>query len=383
MENKKRKKISVVLPCLNEEKTIGICIEKIKKAFLKYNLDGEIIVADNGSTDRSVEIAKNAGAIVVKEPKKGYGNAYHRGIAEAKGDFIVIADSDNTYDFDEINKFIEPLEEGYDLVIGNRFAGMMDKKAMSFLSKIGNPILSGIMRLFFKSKIHDSQCGMRSFTRTAYNRLNLQTRGMEYASEMIVKAIWQNLKIKEVPISYAPRVSKSKLSPLRDGWRHLKFMLLYTPNWLFLGPGIFLFLIGLILLIAMTFGELRIGKIILHLHPMFLGSLLVLLGYQVFSFGILTKIYAFSKGLMPKSKLVDFYLKHFSLEKILLLGLIIFLIGFGLALSIFIVWARSGFGALFEIRKSLTAITLMILGIQIIFTGFFYDIFLIGLRGYK
>lgn len=376
-------KVSVVLPCLNEEKTIGICIEKIKTAFQKYNLDGEIIVVDNGSTDKSAEIAKRAGVIVISEPKRGYGNACHRGIIEAKGNFIVMADADDTYDFLEIDKFIEPLEEGYDLVIGNRFSGLMKKGAMGFLSKIGNPILSGILRLFFKTKIHDAHCGMRSFTKTAYHKLNLQTTGMEYASEMIVKAIWQNLKIKEVLISYSPRVGESKLSPLRDGWRHLKFMLLYAPNWLFVGPGIFLFSIGLILLILMTFGELKIGKIILHLHPMFFGALLVLLGYQVFSFGLLTKIYAQSKGLMPKSKLVDFYLKHFSLEKILLTGLIIFFVGFTLGISVYIIWAKGGFGALFEIRKSLTAITLMILGIQIIFTGFFYNIFRIGIRGYE
>ncbi len=254
---------------------------------------------------------------------------------------------------------------------------------MGFLSRIGNPILSGILRLFFRTKIRDAHCGMRSFTRQAYNKLNLQTTGMEYASEMIVKAVFQKLKIKEVPISYSSRVGESKLSPFIDGWRHLKFMLLYAPNWLFLGPGIFLFLVGLVLLIAMTFGEIKIGPIILHLHPMFLGSLLVLLGYQVFSFGFLTKLYAYSQKLMPKSKLVDFYLKHFSLEKIIFIGMIIFLIGLGLGIWVYVIWAKGGFGALFEIRKFLTAITLMILGIQIIFNGFFYNILKIGVNGYE
>jgi glycosyltransferase involved in cell wall biosynthesis len=346
-------------------------------------LDGEIIVADNGSTDRSAEIAKNVGAIVVTEPKKGYGNAYHRGMAEAKGDFIIMADADDTYDFSEIDKFIKPLEEGYGLVMGNRFAGLMKKNAMGFLSKIGNPILSGILRLFFKTKIRDSHCGMRSFTRNAYDKLNLQTTGMEYASEMVVKSTWQNFKIKEVAINYYPRAGESKLSPFRDGWRHLKFMLLYAPNWLFLGPGIFLFLLGLVLLIAMTFGELRIGRMILHLHPMFLGALLVLLGYQVFSFGLLTKLYAYSQGLMPKSKLVNFYLKNFSLEKLILIGLIIFLVGLGLGIWVYVIWAQGGFGALSEVRKSLASMTLIVLGIQIIFTGFFYNIFKIGITGHE
>ncbi|MBS4013663.1 MAG: glycosyltransferase [Bacteroidetes bacterium] len=376
-------KISVVLPCLNEEKTIGLCVEKIKKSLIKYNYDGEIIVADNGSTDRSAEIAKNLGAIVVAEPKKGYGNAYHRGMAEARGDFLIMADADDTYDFDEINKFIEPLEKGYELVMGNRFGGLMDKDAMGFLSKLGNPILSGILRLFFRTKIRDSHCGMRSFTRQAYDSLNLQTTGMEYASEMVIKAHWQKLKIYEMPIKYHPRAGESKLSPWRDGWRHLKFMLLYAPNWLFLSPGIFLFLIGLILLITMTFGELKIGQMILHLHPMFFGALLVLLGYQIFSFGLLVKLYAYAQKLMPRSKLVDFYLKHFSLDRLILIGFFIFLIGVVLGIWVYLIWSKEGFGALFEIRKSLTSITLMILGIQIIFTGFFYNIFKISVKGHE
>lgn len=381
MENQKPK-VSFVLPCLNEEKTIGSCVTKIKDVFARYNLNGEIIVADNGSTDQSAEIARKAGAVVVTELKKGYGNAYHRGMAEAQGDFLIMADADDTYEFSEINKFIEPLERGYDLVMGNRFGGLMDKNAMGFLSKLGNPILSGILRLFFQTKIRDSHCGMRSFTRVAYDKLNLQTTGMEYASEMVIKAHWQKLKIKEVPISYHPRAGESKLSPWRDGWRHLKFMLLYAPNWLFLGPGAFLFLLGLILLISMTFGEMKIGPMILHLHPMFLGALLVLLGYQVFSFGLLTKLYAYSQKLMPPSRLVNFYLKKFSLEKLIFIGSIIFLIGLGLGIWVYVIWARGGFGALSEVRKSLTSMTLIILGIQIIFTGFFYNIFKIGIKGH-
>jgi glycosyltransferase involved in cell wall biosynthesis len=380
MENNKPK-ISFVLPCLNEEQTIRDCLNKIQEAIKKYQLDAEVIVADNGSTDKSAEIAQEAGARVVYEPKRGYGNAYHRGMTEAKGEIIVMGDADNTYNFLEVDRLLKPiLEEDCDLVIGNRFAGLMEKGAMNLVSRIGNFILTKIMQLFFRVPVSDVYSGFRAFKRISYQKINLQASGMEYALEMIIKATFKKLKIREVPISYAPRIGESKLSPFKDGWRSLKFILLFAPNWLFLGPSIFFFFSGLILLIAMTFGPIKIGRMILHLHPMFLGSFLVILGCQIFSFGLLTKIYAYLQGLMPKSKLVDFYLKHFSLERLILTGIIFILIGISLTILVFIIWAKSGFGALSEVRKSLTALTLIVLGIQIIYTGFFFSIFKIGIR---
>jgi glycosyltransferase involved in cell wall biosynthesis len=367
-------KISFILPCLNEENGIGKCLEKIHKAIEKYQLNAEIIVVDNGSTDKSAEIARKAGAKVIYEPKRGYGNAYQKGIIEAKGEIIVIGDADNTYNFLEVDRLLKPiLEEDYELVIGNRFSGLMEKGAMRFISRIGNFILSGIFRIFFRCPFSDIHSGFRAFKKEAYQKLNLRTTGMEFASEMIIKAIFKNLKIKEVPISYAPRIGESKLSPFKDGWRHLKFMLLFAPNWLFFGPGFFFLLLGFILLIGMIFGPLKIGSLILHLHPMFLGSLLIILGYQIISFGLFAKFYAYLKDLMPKSKLIDFYLKYVTLERTILFGSLLIFIGLILVISIFVIWAKTGFGALFEIRKSLAALTLIILGIQIIFNGFFFN----------
>lgn len=368
-------KISVVMPCLNEEKTIGICIKKAQKAFSSYNLDGEIVIGDNGSTDRSVEIAKKLGARIVIEPKKGYGNAYHAAIAAAKGEYIVMGDSDNTYNFSKIYDFIKPLDEGYDMVIGDRFAKKIQRKAMPFLHRyVGNPVLSAILRLFFKVKVKDAHCGMRSFTRKAYNKLRLKTEGMEYASEMIIAAARENLKIKEIPIDYGVRIGESKLETFSDGWRHLKFMLLLSPSYLFLLPGLFLFLLGIVLVIWMTFGPIKFGRISLDIHPMFLGALLTILGFQILNFGLFTKIYAYNYGLIVRSRTHNFFEKYFSLEKMLKIGFFITILGIILGVYVFYIWAKVNFGQLFEIRKSLSAMVLVILGLQIIFSAFFYGI---------
>jgi len=368
-------KASVVMPCLNEEKTIGICVQKAKRAFLAHNIDGEIVIGDNGSKDHSVEIAKNLGARVVHQPKRGYGNAYHAAIGAAKGEYIVMGDSDNTYDFSKIMDFIKPLEEGYDMVIGDRFSKKIQREAMPFLHRyIGNPILSAILRLFFKVKVHDAHCGMRSFTRKAYDKLRLKTEGMEYASEMIIAAARENLKIKEIPIDYGVRVGESKLETFKDGWRHLKFMLIMSPSYLFLIPGLASFLLGVILVIWMTFGPIKLGRISLDIHPMFLGALLTILGFQVINFGVFTKIYAYNQGLISKSHTYHFFEKYFSLEKMLKIGTLTIMFGVALGIYVFYTWVKVNFGQLFEIRKSLTAMVLIVLGLQIIFSAFFYSI---------
>ncbi len=373
--------ISVVMPCLNEEKTIGICIKKAQKGLKKNNLNGEIIIADNGSTDKSIEIAKSLGARIVHQPKKGYGNAYHAGIKEAQGKYILMGDSDNTYDFLIVNDFIKPLRAGYDMVIGDRFAQKMQKKAMSFSHRyIGNPILSAILRILFKVKVKDAHCGIRSFTRQAYDKLKLKTEGMEYASEMIMAAARENLKIKELPIEYGIREGESKLETFNDGWRHLKFMLIMSPSYLFLAPGFFLTGLGLLLVIWMTFGPIKLGNVTLDIHPMFLGALLTIVGFQIVSFGLFTKIYAYSEGLISKGKMNKFSEKYISLEKMLKLGFLVLFLGIIMGIYVFYTWYKVDFGELYEIRKSLTSMILIILGLQIIFSAFFYGILDINLN---
>jgi len=231
--------VSIVMPCLNEEDAIGICIDKAREVLLRDNIKGEIIVSDNGSKDLSRETAASKGAIVVSEPQQGYGAAYLRGLKEAKGKYIIIGDSDNTYDFYDIPIFLKLLRDGHDFVMGSRFKGRIKKGAMSWTHRyIGNPILSFLCRLFFRTSLSDIHCGMRAFTREAYNKMRLNTLGMEFATEMVVSAIMNNLKITEVAINYHPRKGISKLSPLTDAWRHMRFMLLYCPVWLYVNGGV-------------------------------------------------------------------------------------------------------------------------------------------------
>ena len=253
--------VSVVMPCLNEEETIGACIEKAQNTLNELGIQGEIVIADNGSTDTSVEIAERLGARVVHQPLQGYGAAYLAGIAAAAGQYIIMGDSDDTYDFTDLERFITPLRNGYDFVIGNRLKGKILRGAMPPLHRyIGNPVLTGILNLLFRSGISDAHCGMRSFTQEAYQQMELRTTGMEFASEMIIKAIKADLKIEEIPITYYPREGESKLNSFRDGWRHLRFMLMLSPTYLFLIPGILLFLLGLVGTFALLPGPLQIDS---------------------------------------------------------------------------------------------------------------------------
>ena len=240
------------MPCLNEAQTVGVCVQKARRAIKQLGISGEVVVADNGSTDGSPSIAEREGARVVHQPIRGYGAAYLAGIAAARGKFIVIGDSDNTYDFGEIPRFLQPLRESADLVMGSRFKGEIKPGAMPWLHRyIGNPTLTGILNLLFRAGVSDAHCGMRAFTKDAYEKLGLQTTGMEFASEMVIKAAKVGLKITEVPITYYPRKGESKLHSFRDGWRHLRFMLMLSPTYLFLLPGALLFLIGLLGTIAL------------------------------------------------------------------------------------------------------------------------------------
>ncbi len=367
-------RVSVIMPCLNEEDTIGICVEKAKKALSAHHLEGEVIVVDNGSTDASVVIAQSFGARVVFQPRKGYGAAYLKGIEEARGEYIVMGDADDTYDFAETPQLIRALDEGADFAIGSRFKGTMRKGAMSFSHRyIGNPILTVILNIFFNARISDAHSGFRALRLAALKKLQLKTLGMEFASEMIVAALREKLSIRELPITYYPRKGRSKLEPLSDAWRHVRFMLLFSPRWLFLVPGVFCFGGGLLALFLSGFGVLVILGHRFDIHAMIFFAFFSLLGYQIITLGLCAKTYSWLAGFESDALLERFY-RRFNLEKGIGLGLLSFMLGFIPSASIFIQWVRTDFGPLDHARLALIGLLLMILGIQTIFTSFFLSL---------
>ncbi|MCX6562530.1 MAG: glycosyltransferase family 2 protein [Candidatus Aminicenantes bacterium] len=364
--------ISVVLPCLNEEAAIGNCLKKIKDVFARENLAGEIIVADNGSTDRSREIAHSEGARVVTEPDKGYGAACRRGLRETSGTYIVLADADASYDFGEIPKFLKPLREGFDLVLGSRLKGTIEKGAMSWPNRrLGNPILSGIFRLFFRTKLSDIHCGMRAMTRDAYRKMRLRSSGMEFASEMVVAALALKLEIAEVPIRYAKRLGRSKLTPLSDAWRHLKFMLLFCPLWLYLIPGLAGFMVSLAVLLLSLGGPFRFLGRTWDIHLTVFAGAILIVSFEMINLGVFAHLFAVTHGLQKRGRWTVFFERRFKIEKGLILGAVIFLAGLAVNLFIFLEWFSSRFGALHRIRESILAMILLVLGLQIIFSSFF------------
>ncbi|MCZ6676653.1 MAG: glycosyltransferase family 2 protein [Candidatus Poribacteria bacterium] len=364
--------VSVVIPCLNEAQTVGVCVQKALRALKQLGISGEVVVVDNGSTDGSSSIAESEGARVVHQPVRGYGSAYLAGIGAARGKHIIMGDADDTYDFSNLEPFLTPLKNGYDFVIGSRFQGEIHPGAMSWSHRyVGNPILSGILNLFFHAGISDAHCGMRSFTREAFERMKLQTLGMEFASEMVIRAIKEGLKILEIPIDYYPRQGESKLNSFRDAWRHLRFMLLYSPTHLFLVPGTLLFLLGLLCTFLLLPGPVKIGGHAYDIHVMTVTSILTLLGYQILHIGIYAKTYALRCGFESKDRLISGLYQIFNLEKGLILGLILFLFGFAMDARIAYVWIRNGFGPLDQIRPAILASIFMVLGVQTIFSAFF------------
>jgi len=367
--------LSVVMPCLNEEGTIPACIGKIKGVFREQGIRGEIIVVDNGSTDHSAEAARSAGAVVFSEPRKGYGAAYLCGLKEARGERIIIADSDDTYDLYDIPKFLDKLREGYDFVIGSRFKGKIKKGAMSWPHRyIGNPILSGMCRLFFRTPLSDIHCGMRAFTLRALRKMRLKSLGMEFATEMVVSALQNNLKICEVPIDYHPRKGKSKLEPLTDAWRHIRFMLLYCPVWLYFIPGTIGFVFGLFLIILLSGGPVLFLGRYWDLHVNIFASVLCILSFQILNLGIYAHTYAIKQRFLKYDRLTFFLQRFFRLEKGLLIGAALFLLGLIINMLIFIEWFSKGFGALYRIRESILAMTLLVIGLQTVFSSFFISL---------
>ena len=372
--------LSIVMPCLNEEETLKICISKAQSFLDRARVDGEIIIADNGSTDRSKEIASESGAIVIDVDEKGYGNALMGGILHATGEFIIMGDADDSYDFSSLDYFLDELRKGADLVMGNRFKGGIEPGAMPPLHKyLGNPVLSGIGRLFFKSSIGDFHCGLRGFRRKAILDLNLHTTGMEFASEMVVKATLNQLRIAEVPTILHPdgRSRHPHLRSWRDGWRHLRFLLMYSPRWLFLYPGLALLFLGLFLMFLLVPGPLKIGGITFDIHTLLLSGCAIILGVQTITFAFLAKQYAINSGLLPNDTFFERLIDRVPLEKALVFGLLLLFCGSVLVIWGIFQWAQVNFGSLSAIsmmRLLLPAVTLIAVGFQIIIASFFSGI---------
>lgn len=367
--------ISVVMPCLNEEQTIGACVTKALEGIRRTGLPGEVVVADNGSTDRSVEIATELGARVIHQPRRGYGNAYRAGFEAARGKYIVMGDSDDTYDFTEIGDLVDKLREGNEYVLGSRFAGKILPGAMPWMNRyIGNPILTGLLNLMFGLKSSDAHSGLRAFTKDAYRRMRLQTTGMEFASEMVINAARAKLQVAEVPITYYPREGESKLHRFRDGWRHVRFMLLYSPDHLFIIPGALLLLLGLFGMLFLLPGPKMVSGHFVDYHFMFIASLLTIVGFQVLLTGFYAKAYAFTHRFAPDDRMIQLFYRYFSLEEWLLAGFLIFVSGLAIDALIFVYWIQHHMRDLFAVRPALLALTLMVIGLQLMFSSFLLSI---------
>jgi glycosyltransferase involved in cell wall biosynthesis len=362
--------VSVVLPCLNEEGTVGICVGKALAWFQSAGLRGEVIVVDNGSTDRSRERAGEVGARVIDEPRRGYGNAHLRGFAESRGRTIVMADADDTYDLSDLTPLVAPLSEGYDMVVGNRLKGLSPGSMAWSHRFIGTPLLTALLSLFSGSRLGDSQCGLRAFTREAYERMQLRSTGMELASEMILKGARRGLRMTEVPIAYYPRVSESKLNAFQDAWRHVRFLLLHTPGYAFFVPGLVLFLIGLVALAITVATQSGLPMGSLNWQPLFAGGILLAVGSNSLILGIATSLYAESRGIVSEGRLIRFYREHLSLERVLLVGAVIFLIGVGLDGYIFYRWLSGNEGEAHLSGAAAIAQSCLIVGANVGLGGF-------------
>jgi glycosyltransferase involved in cell wall biosynthesis len=362
--------VSIVMPCLNEAATVATCVTKARAWLTRAGLDGEVLVVDNGSTDGSRELAAAAGAQVIRERKRGYGHALLRGLSEARGDVLVMGDADDTYDFGRLDELIRPLEDGYDLVLGNRFSGGIGAGAMPWAHRyIGSPIINLLIRHFIGIRVGDSQSGLRAFTRRAYQRLKLKSGGMEFASEMLVNAARRGLTIAEVPAPYSVRLGESKLNTVRDGWRHLRFLLVAAPDFLFVLPGLLAFGSG-IAVAALSFlapSGIEIGS--LTWQPVFAGTILLAIGANSLLFGLITKAYLVRRGLQREGRTVRIYRTFFSLERTLLVAAVMIAAGAIVDAGLFVVWA-SGSRAVDGLQLAALAQTLIIVGANVGMAGF-------------
>jgi len=374
--------VSIVIPCLNEASSLPYCLQKANDFLSGNSIKGEVIVVDNGSTDESVSIARQYNARVIAEPNKGYGNALMAGFVNANGKYVVMGDADDSYDFSNLMPFVELLREGYDLVNGNRFKGNIQKNAMPFLHRyLGNPVLNFIAKRFFSICVSDFQCGLRGFARESILQLDLRTTGMEFSSEMIVKASLADLRMTEIPVTLSPdkRYSPSHLRTWRDGWRYLRFLLLYSPRWLFLFPGLLLLLMGVLGSAILVISPIRIGDKTLDVHTLIYTSGCILIGFQFVFFYFFSRLYATTHGLLPdRHNFLETFTRYFRLERGIAIGLILFLSGIGLFIKSFLYWKQYHFGNLdpmVVLRWVVPSCVLLVLGLQIIIS-FFYLSFL-------
>ncbi|MEJ5365511.1 MAG: glycosyltransferase family 2 protein [Desulfosoma sp.] len=386
MKDTSEVELSIVMPCLNESRTVGTCIKKAQSFLSRNKVRGEVVVADNGSTDDSVQIAQALGARVVSVEKKGYGSALLGGIAAARGTYIIMGDSDDSYDFLNLEPFLEKLRSGYDFVIGNRFLGGIKPGAMPFIHRyLGNPVLSYLGNLFFRTNLGDFHCGLRGFRKDAVQALDLKTTGMEFASEMIVKASLRRMRMAEVPtvLSRDGRGRPSHLRTWRDGWRHLRFLLVYSPKWLFFYPGLFLTVVSLLLLLAVAVRPLQFGRIVLDVHTMTYAAFGCLLGLQIVLFYLVSTEYAYRRGILPVKPEAISAVFRARLEYGIALGGLLFLLGFAGAFYSFMVWRSAHFSSLDPsqvMRLVVPSGLFMAAGIQVVFSAFLLSVFRIEAR---
>jgi len=372
--------LSVLMPCLNEAETLGTCIQKAQGFLQRAGVFGEIVIADNGSTDGSQELARSLGARVVNVDQKGYGAALMAGIHAARGRFVIMGDSDDSYDFQNLDPFLERLRAGDELVMGNRFRGGIRPGAMPPLHRyLGNPVLTGVGRLLFRSPCGDFHCGLRGFSKAAIEGLDLRTSGMEFASEMVVKATLHGLRVTEVPTTLSPdgRSRPPHLNSWRDGWRHLRFLLMFSPRWLFVFPGAALILMGLLLMVVVLPGPLTVGGITFDVHTLVGAAGIIVIGTQMITFGLLAKQHGINAGLLPEDPRISKVLRIFSLERTIVLGLVLFVAGAGGLLLAIARWRAVSFGDLdysVTMRIVIPAVTAMATGVQVVISGFMSSI---------